>query len=271
VNCRRWIFWVSLFGFFLVSTPPAFAIVNVLPKLEQQKDSWGIDWTSSLTHLDGNVPFFQVTSQFDGYLSSGKHMWIFSAKGAYATTFGDVYLHRYFEHLRYRWFYDSGFGYEGFIQHEYTKAKELKFRGLVGGGCFWRWSGDNVSGSWGIDYFTELEIKEGDDFAIVAEDAVANPDRSGNLNHRLSSYLKLRFVLAENLTVNGAIYVQPRIRDFSDTRILNENGLSIAFTRWFSIKNSLVMAYDFRPFEGREKLDTTLNMSFVFSFGSQPS
>ena len=89
--------------------------------------------------------------------------------------------------------------------------------------------------------------------------------------HRASSYALGRVKLGDNLDLVETFYIQPRLTDLGDTRLLSQSQLVVKVTKKVSITTSIYIAYDtVPPHDGTpvavKKLDSALKTSLTYEF-----
>ena len=66
-------------------------------------------------------------------------------------------------------------------------------------------------------------------------------------DHRISSYFSFTLLPQDDVSFISTTYLQPKIDDFNDYRILNENSLSLGITNKLSFSVQFSLAYDRKP------------------------
>lgn len=156
-----------------------------------------------------------------------------------------------FGHLRWTHMWLPAFGSEVFAQIQYNEFIRLQERYLGGiGGRLVPVTGDNGEIVVGSGYMLELEIND------VPEDG---PDARRVLAHRWTSYVSIKGYLQDpNVSVVETVYLQPRLTDFSDYRLLSEAELSVEVApEVLSLVAGVYLRYDSDPVQDIEPLDVT--------------
>ncbi len=206
----------------------------------------------------GNIEYLQLTATPLARYRNGKHFIVGLATANRRTNNGDIIISRFFEHLRYRYDLSESILGEVFVQHEFDALKRLELRALVGGGPkFNLVNKKSVTLDLGISYMLEYEKLQND----------GNTD-SGvtDFQHRNSTYIVAGYKLDDRVKLSESVYVQPRLTDANDIRALSESELTFQLTKHLSFTSSFTLAYDSRPPNSIEKLDTTLKSSITFKF-----
>lgn len=164
-----------------------------------------------------------------------------------------------FGHLRWTHVIRRWVATEAFAQAQYNEFIRLQQRYLGGAGVRFEPIHDkHVELTVGTGYMLEFEQND------VPEDG---PDAREVLAHRSTSYLSLEVYLEDPaVTLIDTIYVQPRLTDFGDYRILNEAELSVAITDVVSLVASSSLRYDSDPVLDIEKLDLAFLNKLRLSF-----
>jgi hypothetical protein len=87
-----------------------------------------------------------------------------------------------------------------------------------------------------------------------------------DVQHRASSYVGLRYDIDDRLQLVETAYVQPRLTDPSDVRLLSESQLVVKVNSTLAFTTSFMIAYDAAPPAAIKKRDTTLKSSITVNF-----
>ncbi len=246
----------------LLTTAPAWAIVNVLPTGEG-KDGFSGKVSTSLTWRTGNTDLLQLAASTNASYHHEKHGVLFKAQLTYGSKSSDVYIARTFEHLRYRYAVLDWLTAETLLQHQYDMFKKLKFRALIGSGIAASWQPlEDLSLVFGSTYLLEREV-EGEDVDITLSSF-------SDFDHRWSNYLQVGWNLTETIGLKSTTFLQPKFNDFGDLRIHSENGLTVKANKVFAVTVAFTATYDSEPYSDAntvvESLDTNLKTSLDFTF-----
>ncbi len=149
-------------------------------------------------------------------------------------------------------------GTEVFGQAQFSEFKRLNLRLLGGAGLRLELiATKTIEAVVGVAYMVEqeeLDLTEGD----------SHPAES--LNHRLTSYLSLRLNVQDYLAFVSTTYVQPRLNDFADLRVIGDVALEVTLSKSVKLVESLSFSYDSQPPDAVETTDistvTKLRLSF---------
>lgn len=247
-------------GLALLVRPVAAQIVNVQGQLAQPPAADGVsgqlelkvDWRA------GNTSLLVLGGAGSLMWRRGKLLGLATARGEYGNARGLAIARKSFEHVRARYALDDRWKWEAFAQHEYDAFRRLSIRAVAGTG-------------------PALQLSEGDDIALLAGAAylfeLEDLDkRAGTIDaglrtthHRASLYLTGSEKLGEGVAFVQTIYVQPRIDEPSDLRLLGELSVTSKLTRRIALSNALTATYDRSPPDTVERYDVTLKLSLLIS------
>ena len=145
--------------------------------------------------------------------------------------------------------------WEVFAQLERDEFRDLNVRALLGAGVrrnLWR---DLVqtSATLGLGGFYSFERYDSD------------PDED-ETRLRANSYFALQHQLSEQTSVSSTTYVQPRVTQLSDLRVLQQTALTVALAKQLALKVSLDIMHDSEPPRDVEATDVVYKTTLVFEF-----
>jgi hypothetical protein len=144
------------------------------------------------------------------------------------------------------------------VQHEFDQFRRLSVRGLAGTGpALQLVNTEDVAVLAGAAYM--LEYERLDDRAGTMDAG----DRS--IAHRASFYVT-GTETAGSVSFAETIYVQPRLDDPGDVRVLGELSVTTKLSKRIALSDALIVAYDRTPPEGIERYDTQLMISVIVTF-----
>ncbi|HET7504098.1 MAG TPA: DUF481 domain-containing protein [Kofleriaceae bacterium] len=208
---------------------------------------------------EGNNPLFDVGGAGSLLVRRGAVLGLVLARGEYGTSRGLTLARKSFEHLRARVTLDCRWRWEVFAQHEYDQFRRLSLRALVGAG-------------------PALQLLETKAAAMLAGAAYLYEynrldTRPGTLDagqrtavSRASVYLTGHEDVGSSAAFVETVYVQPRLTDPADLRLLGELSIVSKLSSWLALKNSFTVAYDRNPPDGIKRYDTQLDLGAVFTF-----
>lgn len=238
-------------------------IVNVQPLLAKSDELQGfsISVEGSADIRRGNVNLLALSANTSAQYRAGRHLFFAMVRGDFSEKDGEPFVNRDLEHLRYRVRLggpQSPFAWEAFAQHDRDAFRRLALRMLLGSGPRVRlnpWK--DFSAAVGAAYMFEYEELAGGPEADAGNEYV---------DHRLSTYLVLQAQVTRLISLGETMYLQPRLDQWRDIRVLNEASLLTQATTNFSVKVALTSAYDSQPPIGVAPLDSTMKASFLVSF-----
>ena len=212
----------------------------------------------SLSSRTGNVEIVELGASVRvDYLTSHART-LLLGRGDLGWQGGERFANEALLHLRHERRLAPSVRFEGFSQINYDKSRLLLFRGLAGGGPRLRLIQAERARVWfGAAYMFEYEHLDLDDAAV-------HPNETSS--HRLSSYLSTSIGLGRDATLVSTVYVQPRIDDLEDARVLGELGVSAELFSPVSLSVSFRLRYDGDPPDDVRELDTTLGSGLSISF-----
>lgn len=238
-------------------TMGAAQIVNVLQQGRVAEDGWAGRLSLSATWKAGNTEVIDTSVGLGASYRAASHLVFVVARGRRGLQGDKTFIAQTFEHLRYRYTLTDLISVESFVQHEFDEFRRINLRLLGGlGGRLSLHFGDNFSAALGLAYMLEREL-----YRDVGR--VGGPD--GQTNQRGSSYLNLRWTPSKNMIFNNTVFVQPRLDNFRDVRLMNEASVTVKGLSWFGLRLAFRLDYDSRPPAEVETLDTSLETTLVFT------
>ncbi len=206
----------------------------------------------------GNSDLFEIglNARFD--YRRDRHYTFLRSELRYGEEGDATFKNRAFGHLRYNHRIRPWLVGEAFTQVQQDGFKLLQLRTLVGGGVRFRYlENERVGVFQGTTPMYEYEN-------LDAGKAVGHPARSSSV--RWSNYVNVRLPLTDNTSFFGTVYVQPRLDDFGDVRVLHDATLAVALTRHLTLRTTFNLSYDSRPPQNIEALDLSLRNGIEVRF-----
>jgi len=211
-----------------------------------------------LSSRAGNIDITEINIESRGDYMQNSMNTFYIISGDYGWEGGEEYSNEALYHLRHIFRIGTGLQPEVFAQIDYNKQRLLDFRGLIGAGIRYAlYTGSGSALRWGSAFMFEherLDIDEHDNHENETE-AI-----------RWSNYLTTGFELADTVTWTSTSYMQPRIDDFGDIRLLCETDLNIGLVRRLSLVVTFRLRYDSEPPEDIKSVDSTLGTGLQFSY-----
>ncbi|HIG76240.1 MAG TPA: DUF481 domain-containing protein [Bacteroidetes bacterium] len=82
---------------------------------------------------------------------------------------------------------------------------------------------------------------------------------------RWSNYLSVRVDVSDTAEALGVVYVQPRVSEPDDVRVLHESRLDVSVSSRFKIRVRAGTRFDSEPPVDVDRTDVMLTTGFVFS------
>jgi len=206
----------------------------------------------------GNVDLFEIGGTARVDLRQGLHYAFLAGELRYGTKDETPFRDRTFGHLRYAYRLRPRLEAEGFTQLERDGFARLQLRTLVGGGLRVRVvDTETVAVFQGTTPMYEHENL--DEKRLVVHPATVS-------TVRWSNYLSVRLRVAEGAHLNGTVYVQPRLDDVDDVRVLHQATLGVELTDHVRLSVEFDLRYDGRPPDDVEALDLALRNGLQVSF-----
>jgi hypothetical protein len=236
-------------------------IVNVQGQLAKAPEADGVTGQLELK-LDwrqGNTSVFDIGASGAVIVRHGRLLALALARGEYGESRDVTFTRKSFEHLRARYTIDCRWRWEVFVQHEYDAFRRLSVRGVAGTGpALQIVQRPSIAILAGAAYLFELERLDTRPGTIDAgERSVA---------HRSSLYVTGIERIGEQVSVLETVYVQPRLDDFDDIRLLGELTLTSKLAKHVALTNGLTVAYDRTPPDGVERYDMQLKVAVLVTF-----
>lgn len=209
----------------------------------------------SVDSRTGNVDYLFLGATPLARYRSGDHLVIGLVRSEYKSSKGDTILSNSFEHLRYRYQFAEHLLGEVFTQHEFDALKRLQLRALVG-------AGPNISLLKAKSYGLAVGVAYMLEYEKLQNDGEVDASHA-EFQHRNSSYFVGYYKLDDRVQLVETLYVQPRLTDASDTRLLSDSQITFQVTKRLSFATSFSVAYDSRPPATIKRLDTALISAFT--------
>lgn len=160
-------------------------------------------------------------------------------------------------HLRYTRMFVPRLGGEVFAQLQYDRFLDLRERLLTGAGVR-------------VDAVHSARASVWAGTGAMFERETLS-DGTVNVAVRSTSYATVRWQLVPgHLTLSNTAYVQPRVDDLADVRVLDEARIAATVTKVLSLGTDLVVRHDSRPPAGVFTTDVRLGMSAQLRWSRPP-
>lgn len=164
-------------------------------------------------------------------------------------------LNKLFAHFRYDRKITDFFRMEAFTQIQTNKITKIDTRYLLGAGPRFK-----------IPTFNKLKTYLGILFMYEYEKELTDPIIYHNVI-RNSSYLSFTYEPNDHVKLTSTTFYQPKINEFSDFRILNQENVSFSISKKLSATINWDYLYDAQPVKGIPKSNYTFStgLKYVFS------
>ncbi|MEM6291304.1 MAG: DUF481 domain-containing protein [Myxococcota bacterium] len=234
-------------------------------------EGWSATLDAKGGYRDGNVD--KINASFSGGLqyetfhpsAEGapnflRDRWLLATNVVFVNFNGNDVTDSGFMHTRYTRMVRPRIGAETFLQAQYNAFTRLRSRMLYGLGArvdavhrpaFRLWGGSG--------YMLEYEINATAD---------GDPHPAETFNHRWTSYVTAEGSLVDGqLRLRNTAYVQPRLDDFGDLRLLDSAQIEAAVGKVFALGIDFELQFDSRPPAGIARRDVQLGSYLRLRFG----
>ena len=171
---------------------------------------------------------------------------------------GERGTNRSFSHLRWVKRHRPRIAWEAFAQHQFDEFQRLDTRWLLGGGSRLTLREEEHHEMFlGLGYMFEFERLD------LPE---ASPEDRESRRHRLTTYFSTRFETSEKVSFVNTLYVQPRLDQWDDIRLLEEAELEVRLGERVSLGMALSIQHDSEPPQGVKDTDLALTNKLRFRF-----
>lgn len=237
-------------------------IVNVQGQLAKPPEKDGVTGQLELKAdwREGNNSLLEVGGSASVLVRRGRLVGLAIARGEYGRAgSGVTFTRKSFEHVRARVTIDCRWRWEVFAQHEYDAFRRLSVRAIAGTGPALQLVNRPTLGVLaGAAYMLELEDFDTRPGAIDAG--------LRSFASRASFYLTGAEKIGDSVSIVQTVYVQPRIDEPSDMRLLGELSVTTRLSKRLALTDGFTIAYDRTPPDGIRRLDTQLKVGLIVTF-----
>ena len=221
-------------------------IVNILPYAQEAEDGFSAELEFSVDARTGNTERMLWTVSGAGMHRGGGSMTLLVLSGDFGSKGGERFASSVFAHARRRQRLRFGFEAEGFVQGASDEFRRLELRSLAGGGARLHWQSRIGSAALGGALMGEHERLQGGEASLLG---------------RWSSYLYWSVGKGGAFRYAQTTFVQPRLDDPGDVRLLHESSLSLEASDRFRAPISVRVSWDSRPPPGVRRTDVQVKSS----------
>jgi hypothetical protein len=235
----------------LCATASAQAQVNTEPLRKRiHLQGWSFILQGTFDAHTGNTQGTTADGLIGAGFSSGRHLTYGFASVDYSKLNGTLGVDKSFAHGRYDFELVRWAWWEFFAQAQSDHFQRINIRSLFGAGPRVALYEDKQLGLFlGVAYMFERDA-----YNLAPTD----PGQRVQLASRISSYFAARATLGDGIEAVTTTFVQPRIDDPRDVRILSENGFVFKMGKWLSTTISFTAHYDSQVPAGVLPTDTEL-------------
>jgi Protein of unknown function, DUF481 len=263
------IIFYSLFAVYLIfpsiSTAQIINVQNYM--IKKVPKGFATDIGGNGDFRSGNLDYNKYSGSLGVMYVYGAHTLLLLGNGDYAEKTGDSFIHKYREHLRYRYKIFDHLNIETFIQHEMVKFKRLSLRALAGvGPTSLLFESKRLLLHAGSMYMFELNQLSKSDSENIYVDSGEEVE-----NHRWNNFFTIKMQLCKGIKFLHTVYYQPDFTDFSNFRLLLDTGFSFAVKKWLSFTLTHTFAYQSNAPDSLEKGDHVFKMGLTLSYSNRKS
>lgn len=189
--------------------------------------------------------------------AGGRHLAFAFASVDYSKLNEVIGVDKSFAHARYDYAIGRFVSWEAFVQTQSDVFQLIKIRDLIGTGPRLTLYDDGQFGLFlGVGAMWEHD---------VYDVAPGGPDARVQNTTRANVYLAAHATLTDGIDAVTTTYVQPRLTDASDIRVLSESGFIFKISTWLSTAISFVAHYDSNPAPGVLPTDTELKNAITLT------
>jgi hypothetical protein len=252
---KRLLLFTLVLACLLASLSLRAQIVNVESK-RIQTDSLG--WSGT---IEGDFNLTKNTTRIFAANGDAAVQWkrkkdLYLLLGDYGFLKGDTqkFIDNTFVHLRYDRSLNRWLQAESFVQYQNNKITRIARRFLAGTGPRFRLpSPHRWQAHLGVVFMYEYEEEVSK--PVIYERTVRNSD-----------YLSLLWKPSASLSLSSTTFYQPRLSRFADFRILNDETVTVGFTKHLSLTVSWDYLYDAFPVTGVPRSNYTLETGIKYLF-----
>jgi hypothetical protein len=243
----------------LLLPAPARAQTNVEPlraKLASKPLAAIVE--GNLSGQAGNVQGVVAGASAQLGAASGRHFGFVYGKTDFARFAGKTTISRSFAHGRYNYQLTPRLWWELFGQVQNDLFQRLRVRNLWGTGPRYAlYEGASFHTFVGVAYMFEYE---------AIDPKLASFDPATTTAQRLSSYVSISYAHGTAMTAGLTTYLQPRLDEPSDARVLVEGATTFAITPRLSSKVTATLRYDSDPPTSVRTADLEVKNSLSLAF-----
>ncbi|MFH1845350.1 MAG: DUF481 domain-containing protein [bacterium] len=210
------------------------AIINTLQGFKDQEPGWTGNFTGSFSTTGGNTEQLTLEAAGQAQLLGDRSRWRFLSGARRESSHGVETAKSVMGHVRHNQTLSPLVHTLAFLQIQQNPFQRLESRFLLGGGFrFDLFRRQNWSLSWGLAHMVEKER--------IEDEAGSDTD------HRVSSFLMVRWRPQENVQLDVIAFAQPRWAEFADLRAIVTAGMRVKISDAFSLRLQVDYQHDANP------------------------
>lgn len=233
-------------GILLSIYSPIYSQVNI-EKMRQTKlkNNHEIDLSGSFYSGNSEAIQYKIKTRSEFQLKSTQVLGIFSLQEKQSSSL--KYINKGFGHFRLITPINNNLKTELFSQKEFDDFKLLKDRVLFGGGLRGYVIKNNL-----------VMLTLGVGGMYETERILVNTLETITKTFRSTNYISANIKINHTVKFNSITYIQPKISDISNIRLLMQNELKVQLTRNLNLKTNFNISYNSSPPKSVKKSDIEL-------------
>lgn len=223
-------------------------------KLRRERERSGISGDIEFTYriARGNSHLTEIGFSPNFLWRSGAHQAFTLNSLERVSSDDNAIINKGFSHLRYNYDFTDVWIYEAFLQLQYNREQGLNRRLLVG-------TGIRIEAIRRERFLLAVGVA-----AMLEKERLESGARTSIV--RNSNYLNVKYGREKRWNFINTVYVQPKIDNWSDIRVLDEASLSVWLIDNLAATNTLTYHYDAKPPPGIKEYDLEFKAGLKFTF-----
>ena len=226
--------FITVLFLFVLTSITYSQVVNIESKrVRREGDGWSGESGVEFFILKEVSTVYAAGGNIQLQMKQDKSLLLFLTDFSFIKAGDQDFSNAGFQHVRYNYKLNELLRWEGFVQGQFNKIRDIKLRGLAGTGPRFKLY-DSEQMRFYIASLYMYEFEERQNQPIIER------------NNRLSSYFSYTFDIGKMLLF-GTIYHQPNLADFSDYRIAFQTDLEFEILDELSFVIKYKLLYDTVP------------------------
>jgi hypothetical protein len=256
---KRWVFGGGI-ALLLANSARAEAQVNTESLRKRIKErGFSLFVQGTFDGHTGNTRGLSADGLAGAGYAGGRHLAFAFGSTDYSRLNGVLGIEKSLAHARYNYELAPWLWWEAFVQGQSDVFQRIGLRSLAGTGPrFAPYEDKHLALFIGVAYMFERDV-------IDPATGEAGGQAQVILAHRTSTYFAAHATLNDGIDAVTTTYVQPRIDDPSDVRLLSESGFVFKVNRVFSTSITFAAHYDSNPPSGVLPTDAELKNALTLT------